>query len=123
MTLAVDFDKVIHAYSLGWHDGTIYDPPVPGAFNALRFLMASDAVFVHTCRPPVPVAEWIEQSSGIPCVADQVPGSRAFWNHRGTLLVTNHKYPANAYVDDRAIRFESWPQALVDLAEHLSGRR
>lgn len=39
-----------------------------------------------------------------------------FWDTRGVLLVTNRKLAARAYIDDRAIRFESWEQALRDLA-------
>lgn len=40
----------------------------------------------------------------------------SFWSERGQLLVTNRKLPAVAYIDDRGIRFESWDQALADLA-------
>ncbi|MFB4275740.1 hypothetical protein ACBJ59_10645 [Nonomuraea sp. MTCD27] len=43
-TIAVDFDGVIHTYGKGWHDGSIYDEPVPGALDALRSLMKEYAV-------------------------------------------------------------------------------
>ena len=39
MNIAVDFDGVIHRYSKGWHDGTIYDEPVEGAREALEGLV------------------------------------------------------------------------------------
>lgn len=51
-TVAVDFDGVIHTYRKGWHDGTIYDEPIPGAFDALQALMRDHAVFVHTTATP-----------------------------------------------------------------------
>lgn len=118
--IAVDFDGVIHAYRQGWKDGTIYDEPVPGAFDALRTLMEHHAVLIHTTRHALPVAGWISEHSGIPCITDELRNSGPFWNTSGVLLVTNWKYPAVAYIDDRGIRFENWDQALADLAA-LSG--
>lgn len=114
-TLAIDFDGVIHRYSKGWQDGSIYDPPMPGAFPAIMLLMERYAVFVHTTRSPVMVAMWITEHSGIEAYADVPGGSPDFWNTQGVLLVTNRKLPAVAYIDDRAIRFESWPQVTHDI--------
>nr|WSZ21185.1 hypothetical protein OH837_48940 [Streptomyces canus] len=117
-TIAVDFDGVIHAYSKGWQDGTIYDPPLPGALDALKSLMDTYAVFIHTTRDATAVAGWLAER-GFDTVAD-VDGpkhpKREFWNERGALLVTDRKLPAVAYIDDRAIRFTDWPQALDQLA-------
>jgi hypothetical protein len=128
-TVAVDFDGVLHAYSKGWHDGTIYDEPVSGAIDALHALMGTYAVFVHTTRPPLPVGNWLAER-GFDVLAETMDltsgrahsrvtlawGDRCeFWNRRDYLLVTNRKLPAVAYIDDRGIRFENWPQALADL--------
>ena len=113
-TVAVDFDGVIHAYRRGWADGTIYDPPLPGALEALHGLMARHAVFVLTTRDTEQVAHWLA-GHGFVTVADRPTARRRFWNTRGTLLVTNRKLAAAAYVDDRAVRFTDWPQTLTDL--------
>jgi hypothetical protein len=112
-TVAVDFDGVIHAYSKGWQDGSIYDEPVPGAFTSLRVLMSEYAVFVHTTRDPIQVGRWLHERGDFDVSLDT--GHEVFWNEKGTLLITNRKLPAVAYIDDRAIRFESWGQALGDL--------
>jgi hypothetical protein len=115
-TIAVDFDGVIHTYEKGWQDGSIYGEFMPGAVGALATLMSKYAVFVHTTRKPGTVARWIEQKSGyaIECTT-HVPRS-GFWNQQGYLLVTDRKLPAYAYIDDRAVRFRSWSQALTALA-------
>jgi hypothetical protein len=127
MTIAVDFDGVIHAYSRGWDDGSIYDPPLPGALDGLRHLLAAGPVFIHTTRNAKQVARWIEQQTGysIECTTRMVPwlpswwrwGRRCtFWNDTtGLLLVTDRKLPATAYLDDRAVRFTDWDHALTAL--------
>jgi hypothetical protein len=111
-TVAVDFDGVIHTYDKGWQDGTIYGEFMPGAVVGLTRLMQQYAVFIHTARKPRQVARWIERSSGygLECTT-RVPRG-GFWSRRGYLLVTNRKLPAVAYIDDRAVRFESWDRTL-----------
>lgn len=113
-TIAVDFDGVLHAYSQGWHDGTIYDRPVLGAFQALRELMYNYAVFIHTARHPADVAVWLTRHGGFVCVTGR-PDDGASWNDQTRLLVTDRKLPAVAYIDDRAIHFTSWDQALAEV--------
>jgi hypothetical protein len=110
-TIAVDFDGVIHAYSRGWADGTIYDPPLPGALTGIRALMEHAAVFIHTTRDPHQVVQWLQEQA-IPAIADSPVTAREFWNERSQVLVSSRKYPAVAYLDDRAVRFHSWDNAV-----------
>lgn len=114
MTIACDLDGVVHQYSRGWYDGTIYDPPMPGAIDGLRQLMKHEAIFIHTTRDTHQTVAWLH-AQGLPAVADSPVSARVFWDNRDTLLVTNRKLAARAYLDDRAIRFVSWDQALRDL--------
>lgn len=118
MTIAVDFDGVVHAYSKGWQGGQIYDEPVPGAIDGLRALMERDAVYICTARAWLdPVAAWLNKH-GVPALVDTSGETRLLWEERGRLLVTWFKLPATAYIDDRAIRFESWPQTLADIERY-----
>lgn len=111
-TVAVDFDGPLHGYSRGWTDGSIYDPPTEGALEAIESIMGRHAAFVHTTRDAEQVATWLSDHD-VPATT-RMPPDR-FWNTRGLLLVTDRKLPASAYIDDRAVHFESWPQALTDL--------
>jgi len=116
-TVAVDFDGVIHAYSRGWQDGSIYDEPLPGALDALRLLMKRHAVFIHTTRVPAPVARWIGERAGIKtCWHEDENTLPEFWDEQGLLLVTRRKLPAAVYIDDRGLRFTDWDEAFADLA-------
>lgn len=111
MTIAVDFDGVVHKYGKGWQDGSIYDGPMPGALQGLRQLMEREPVFIFTARRVEDVASWLLDRG----LSVRVGFDGPFWNTPGRLLVTNRKLPARAYLDDRAVLFVDWEQALRDL--------
>jgi FMN phosphatase YigB (HAD superfamily) len=103
-TLAVDLDGVVHAYRRGWEDGVLYDQAMPGTLDAFEDLSQRYRLVVFTARDPdtLPaVWDWLTKHGLEPYVAD----------------VTNAKPAAVAYIDDRAIHFESWEQAVRVLDE------
>jgi hypothetical protein len=95
-TIAIDFDGVIHAYSQGWHDGDIYDDPVPGTKEAIKKLMNKGyKVVVFTARTDLEeIGVWLKYHD---IVVDKI---------------TNTKPRAIAYIDDRGIRFTNWKDIL-----------
>lgn len=124
-TIGIDFDGPIHAYSAGWQGGAIYDDPTPGAMEMIAALQVQGhAVFVLTARPRGQlwdVAEWIVARSDelLTMVDPDDPMEQPpFWEDSKLVLVTNRKLPAVAYIDDRAIRFNSWEQSKADLFQH-----
>lgn len=127
MTVALDFDGVIHRYSKGWQGGKIYDPPMPGAIEAIREIMGVEAVVIFTARTDLDaVCMWLAVEHGVPCVTQaqwdaerpaEEHGS-AFWNDMSRVLVTNRKPAARYYLDDRAVLFtreRGWDMALQDM--------
>lgn len=118
-TVAIDFDGVIHRYSKGWFDGTIYDGPVDDALESLAKLREKCAVAIFTTRNVDDVAHWLEENH-VPRTAiyggsGLWPGY-PFWSDPVYLLITNLKPAASIYIDDRSVRFETWDQTLADLA-------
>lgn len=96
-TICLDFDGVLHAYTKGWHDGSVYDPPMPGALESVQRLSERFKLVVQTSRDNLEeVRAWLERH-GFPLMD-----------------VTNRKPPAVLYIDDRAFRFESWAQVMSD---------
>lgn len=97
-TVLVDFDGVIHRYRHGWMDGTAYDTPFDGAPEALKALEDMGyTVVIFSSRDKDQIREWLRQYNLEP------------------YEVTNIKIPAVAQIDDRAIRFVQWSQAIQDL--------
>ena len=48
--IAIDFDGVIHKNSLGYHDGTVYDEPIPGAIKAIKALSKDNTIVIFSCK-------------------------------------------------------------------------
>lgn len=108
-TIAIDFDGVIHRYSEGWEDGSIYDEPIEGAREAIRRLKRKGfkiVIFTTRLNP-----KFNEINEGVRnCYQD-------IYNWLKKHLIefdelTNNKPPAIAYIDDRAIRFTNWKDIL-----------
>lgn len=135
-TIAIDFDGVIHAYSKGWQDGSCYDKPVDGCFEAIQKLIADgNSVFIFSTRKPKQIIEWMKNNCyesellhngiGHPTDCDwsypkygfkveRIPFWTKFWNKRGVVGVTTRKLPAICYIDDRALKFEgNWQDTIT----------
>jgi hypothetical protein len=98
--LLVDFDGVIHRYSRGWADGSIYDEPMEGAKEALNTLeVCGFEVVIFSTRDGKQIWDWLFR--------------HGFPKYR----VTNIKEPSVALIDDRAIRFRHWDHAMEQVFE------
>ena len=117
-TICIDFDGVIHRHSKGWQDGTVYDLAVDGALDSIRALQDRGyAVVVSTARKElIPVANWMRGQGYIErkiTVDSHQHKDVPFWNSTTTVLITNRKIPAIAYIDDRGITFRNnWSEIL-----------
>jgi hypothetical protein len=107
-TICLDFDGVLHGYSQGWHDGTIYDPPTPGSVAAVRRLYDHGYnLVVCSCRASAP-----KQREDI----------RAYVRkHYGIIVtVSDTKPPAVVYIDDRAVEYRGdWDEVLEKVEERV----
>ena len=113
INVGVDFDKVIHKCSNGYYDGTIYDEPVDGAYEALERLSSKYTVVVYTCKAKPDrglvngktgaelVWEWLKQHDMAQFVSK----------------VTAEKPRARFYIDDKAIRFTDWESTFAMIEE------
>jgi hypothetical protein len=105
--LCIDFDGVIHPYPEDWRErlarreSTLQDDEIEGAFASLRELRkAGYVVVICTARKGLKaVRKWI--AARAPDLAD--------------VEVTGRKPGAALYLDDRAVRFASWPEAMLDV--------
>lgn len=99
-TIAIDFDGVIHAYRAGWLDGTIYDPPIDGAAEAMAKLQERGYnLVIYTTRAEsqtdkAAIYQWLKQHR---------------FKNVDDIEITDRKPPAIAYIDDHAVRFTNWP--------------
>jgi ribonucleotide monophosphatase NagD (HAD superfamily) len=103
-TIAIDFDGVLHKYSKGYFDGSIYDEPVEGSLEAIFELSKTYKIVVFTAREEFkPVSVWLIKHGFKPFISD----------------LTNIKPKAVIYIDDRALHFTDWKSALEETRERL----
>jgi ribonucleotide monophosphatase NagD (HAD superfamily) len=112
-TIAIDFDGVIHSFELGYHDGTIYGTPIHGSIESIKKIAEKYTIVIYTAkakkdRPLVNgktgtelVWEWLEKYDLAKYIKD----------------VTAEKPRCVCYIDDKAIQFNNWSQALNDLTK------
>lgn len=138
-TIAIDFDGVIHKYSKGWHDGTCYDKPVDGVFDAIKSLVEQGySVFILSTRNSRQIKNWmIENTYETDYVHNGMGGDPGdyrypkfgftikiipwwikFWNKKSVVGITKKKLPAHIYIDDRAMRFNgTWSDTLWEISK------
>lgn len=106
-TVCVDFDGVLNDSSGPFQRGYI-GPPIPEGIALLRKLIERGwTVVILTARKEIDiVAGWLKEQG--------FPG----------LLVTNHKVPAQAYVDDRGVHWgpDATAEDIITEIESRPGR-
>ena len=97
VTVAVDFDGVLHQRSRRFSDQVTGDP-VPGAAEGLRRLAERYDVVIFTARTALdPVRQWL--------TAHGMDGFE----------VTHEKPPAEFYIDDHGLHFTTWADVESEL--------
>jgi len=101
--IMIDFDKVIHKYSVGWQEGIIYDEPVKGIKNAINYFKKDYEVIIFTTRLS-------ETSNGKEGVEKQRKMIEEWLNKYDIKVdgMTAEKLPAILYIDDRTYCFEGY---------------
>ena len=103
-TISIDFDGVIHKYSKGFKGlDNAYDPPMDGAEYALKELYDEGYTLkILSSRPKEVIYPWLKKYGLSEYITE----------------VSNHKFPATVYIDDRGMLFKNWGQCLTELQSH-----
>jgi hypothetical protein len=119
-TIAVDFDGVIHAYSKGWHDGTIYDVPIAGAREAMAKLSALFYILIYSTRNYDRVIDGEQQENQ---VAEMEAWLEKYHIPYDEIHTQSGKPVCKLFVDDNAYRFEGdWETSLGEIRNHVFNR-
>lgn len=101
-TIVFDFDGVIHKYSKGWQNGSIYDEPNQSVIKVIDKLRANG---------------YIVDIVSTRCATEEGAKSIGEWLNKYGIEVDHilaHKPPALVYIDDRAINFDPLDKNLYE---------
>jgi adenylylsulfate kinase len=103
-TVSIDFDGVIHRYSNGFQGlDNAYDPPMDGAKESIESLVSEGyCVKILSSRPKETIYKWLKHYR-MDHLIDEV---------------SNHKFPATIYIDDRGYHFKDWETTMKEIYEH-----
>ncbi len=109
LNIVIDFDGVIHKNSKGFYDGTIYDEPIMGTKESLKYLYEKGfKLIIYTCKAN-PERPLVNSKTGIDLIWEWLEN----WKLKKYIFdVTNTKPRALYYIDDKAIRFNNWKQTI-----------
>ena len=113
--IGIDFDGVIHQNSKGFYDGTVYDPPIIGASEALKKISEKFVIVVYSAKARKD-RMLINGKTGEELIWE--------WLHKYDMAkydneVTSEKPRAVCYIDDKAFRFTSWD----DMFQQMQGEK
>ena len=113
INIGIDFDGVIHRSSKGFYDGTIYDEPIEGSYEALKKISEKYKIIIFTAKAK-PDRPLIGGKNGVELVSD--------WLRKHNMLqfvsdITSEKPRAVAYIDDKAIKFINWEKTVEEINE------
>jgi len=111
MKIAVDFDGVIHKYSKGWHDGSIYDAPMDGCYDAMCNLRdRGHEIVIYSSR----VLARGAKRGALDAMRSWLRVHKIPYDS----IATEGKPAAHVYLDDRALRFTGdWEKTFWELLE------
>jgi hypothetical protein len=110
--IAIDFDGVIHSFELGFHDGTIYGTPIKGSIEAIKKIAKKYTIIIYTAKAKKD-RPLIDGKTGTELVWEWL---REYQLDSYIKEVTAEKPRCVCYIDDKAIQFINWNQALTDLS-------
>ena len=96
-TIVFDFDGVIHKYSEGWLDGSIYDEAILQGLDIPCAIVST--------RDPYQIKEWWDRQL-FNVAAEVISNDAQFFNDCRFVGITNRKIAAQLYIDDRAYLYQ-----------------
>jgi hypothetical protein len=113
----VDFDGVIHRYSKGWADGSIYDLPVDGVQECLqKFIDDGYEVVVYSTR----CHDRTHDEKFQPSQLHEVKRYLDQWGVPYTSIFAGEKPYADLLIDDNALRFKgNWKNTIKKACKFL----